>query len=488
MAITTTTISKAAGWARTDTIDQLEKAFTWLGWHAGIQTGIVTGITDYSGGGTASSQVGLFDLRYYTDAFPISSSGIGTGASFQVVRYNGAVNSVYVNRPGAGYTNGEYVVLSAEDIGGAADGATGIGITVFIEGGASPVGFGSTNTFYDKDVTIGATTPWGVLRHTIQPNKKFGDTYRGFQVSGNTLYQVTGSAFHPSNTENTANRGNGRRNRFAGTNQFDLWLGGTNQEPVNNTGAQFTTSSIIGYSQVGLTYSNSTSYDLDLNIFRSGLDPNFAVLSFRHPTLSSTTLSGNTYATFIIHNFTTSIWDLDDLFLGGTTVISPSSGNSSDPYLDFTTYLSGSGTVRRTAEYAYNPNDGYRTKRSRYYASTYPTSDSTTTINLSTYFRENTTATGRGTGGTYLTNVFLPSDTNYNAVIKGIPLNALLIPSPYYIPDDFVLINFDYNTPSANIQQWDTVTISGSEVYTVIQGSYNQDTRTRGILFCARTV
>ena len=39
-----------------------------------------------------------------------------------------------------------------------------------------------------------------------------------------------------------------------------------------------------------------------------------------------------------------------------------------------------------------------------------------------------------------------------------------------------------------NIQQYDTVTISGSEVYTVIDGAYNQTTRTRGILLCARTV
>ena len=62
-----------------------------------------------------------------------------------------------------------------------------------------------------------------------------------------------------------------------------------------------------------------------------------------------------------------------------------------------------------------------------------------------------------------------------------------LIPVPYYIPDDFVLIQFDYSAPSANIQQGDTVTISGSEICTVITGSYRQDGATRGILFCART-
>ena len=81
----------------------------------------------------------------------------------------------------------------------------------------------------------------------------------------------------------------------------------------------------------------------------------------------------------------------------------------------------------------------------------------------------------------------ITADMDFNAVIKGIPINTTLIPFPFYMPDDFVLIQFDYATPNANIQQGDTVTISGSEIYEVIVGSYNQTSRTRGILFCART-
>jgi hypothetical protein len=80
------------------------------------------------------------------------------------------------------------------------------------------------------------------------------------------------------------------------------------------------------------------------------------------------------------------------------------------------------------------------------------------------------------------------SSANYNAVIKGIPLSAVMVPSPYYLPDDFVFIDFDSATDQQIIQQGDTVTVSGGEVYTVITGSYNQTTRTRGVLFCARKV
>jgi len=78
--------------------------------------------------------------------------------------------------------------------------------------------------------------------------------------------------------------------------------------------------------------------------------------------------------------------------------------------------------------------------------------------------------------------------TTYNSVIKGIPINGNLIPCPYYIPDDFVLIDFKLTASGQDLKQGDTITISGSEVYTVITGSYNKFGETAGILFCARTV
>ena len=54
-----------------------------------------------------------------------------------------------------------------------------------------------------------------------------------------------------------------------------------------------------------------------------------------------------------------------------------------------------------------------------------------------------------------------------------------MVPCPYYIPDDFVLIQFDYNAVSTNIQNGDTVTISGSEVYEVITGSYDTNDQSK---------
>jgi hypothetical protein len=473
MAITTTTISKSAGWARTDVISQLEEAFTWLGWHGDSVSGIVTGISAYSGGGTVGSSA----TDYY-DVFPTSTTGIGTGASFAVYRSGGEISQIFVNRPGVGYTDGEYVTLSAEDIGGSANGATGIGITVQVAGGGSPVGYGSTNTYYDKDVTAGVSYPWGVVRHTIQPNKKFGDTYRGFQsLSNSQMYLAGGSGFHPWDTTNTANRGNNYKNRWAGNRSLDI------STTPDSSVLELSSNTYTGYNVLTtINYASSNSYQLDLNLYRSAIDPNFAVFAYKHPTLSSTDLSDNNYQVFFFHNFTTSIWDLDYLYLGGATLITPDTNPSSTPRITFTTIMGpDSASIKRSAEWGYSNSGNNSTKTSDYESSVYPNAS---TDEVTFYYR----TASNSLGGYGATTDTLDSNTFYNAVIKGIPLSTQMAPCPYYLPDDFVLIDFQINAPAVNVQQGDTITISGSEVYTVITASYNQTTTTRGIAFCARTV
>jgi hypothetical protein len=471
MAITTTTISKNVGWAATDVILQLQEAFTWLGWHGDTISGIVTGISAYSGGGT----VGSSNTDFY-DVSPATTTGIGTGASFAVFRNGGTIQNVYVNRPGVGYTNGEYVTLSAEDIGGSANGATGIGITVLVAGGESPVGYGTTTAFFDSEIS--GTYPWGVVRHQIEPNKKFGDTYRGFQtLSNTTLYIGGGSSFHPWDTTNTADRGNFYKNRWAGNTGFDI----SGFSPTSSALEISNTSPVLGnLIYTSFVVANSTSYQLDLNLYRSGIDPNFAVFAYKHPTLSSAILSDNNYAVFFFHNFTTPIWDLDYLFLGGMTRISPETGNTGIPKITFTTHLAASTNQKRSAEWGYSSSGSSTIKSTQYESSIYPQSS---IDEISFYTR----TAGNSTGGDSNSET-LNSNTFYNAVIKGIPLSAQMAPCPYYLPDDFVLIDFQINTPSVNVQQGDTITISGSEVYTVITASYNQTTTTRGMAFCARTV
>jgi hypothetical protein len=95
-----------------------------------------------------------------------------------------------------------------------------------------------------------------------------------------------------------------------------------------------------GLQQDSITYAVSSSYQLDLNLYRSTIDTKFAVFSYRHPTLSSTKISDNTFDTFVFHNFNSSLWDLDNVFLGEFTKIVPFT-NTDSPHLIFRTYLTG---------------------------------------------------------------------------------------------------------------------------------------------------
>ena len=79
MAITTTTVYVAGGainWLPSDVIVGIESAFTWLGWHGDTVTGIVTGISAVSGGGTITGSAYAYENNYtfYYNDIPQSSS------------------------------------------------------------------------------------------------------------------------------------------------------------------------------------------------------------------------------------------------------------------------------------------------------------------------------------------------------------------------------------------------------------------------------
>ena len=542
MAITTTTVYVAGGainWLPSDVIVGIESAFTWLGWHSPQVTGIVTSISAVSGGGTITGSAYTYENNgngqtfYYSDVPQSSSSGIGTGATFDIRRNNGTFSqsSIRVNRPGYGYTTGEVIQISAADIGGAANGAIGIAVTVNI----SAVGYGSTNAFFAKDLGGGASgTPWGVLKLQHQAGKKYGNTYYGFQVvnynsnytghnnpTGFALKFASGSDFHPYTVTNTNNFGNGYASRFCGNELDDGMSHNAANSEANQASTTTTTyfntsegaeNAITGKSfKFRSRFASSLNYPLNINIYRSAIDTNFAVISFAQPGISAVQLSTNSFCTFFIHKYSSTLWDLNDVFLEGITHIVGDSGNSTSPNISFTAKIGGNTyqgdytnasakSAYRSAEAGYLCasssfyNGNVQNINSTYYSTLYP-HNYPPTDSPRIYSRNNSDPSQTpkfGVPVNYATDPrymqSAPSSTNYNAVIKGIPLSTVMIPCPYYLPDDFVLIDFSSATDQQIIQQGDTVTVSGGEVYTVITGSYNQTTRTRGVLFCARKV
>jgi hypothetical protein len=633
-------------WSGVDVINQLEDAFIWLDWHGDAESGLICGITSFSGGGTLSGDSNIY---YYEDVRPISTSGIGSGASFRVGREED-VGYVTLNRPGTNYAPGDTVTLSAEDIGGSANGATDIEVTVVIAGEISgglgygitvtgnydtegtdrngfvtgsnatitiregdtltfenrsgrglgiiqsgahfdenfrtyyavvepyfeglvfnvinqrntsssgditrwtplpgqrgeytvnddwssygsfnptivvdpaPSGitinsYGGSSGFYSKDVTD-TSEPWGVLKQTINASKTYGSTYRifGFNDTNTYLSLWSGSSFFPDKFRSS----DSNSYRYGTGHGYGKRLGGNPNADISYANIRDQHSSPVYMDRMAeihpdngsdkLNIGGVTGRQLDLNLFRSSIDPNFAVLSFNIPTAAASKLRDRTKATFFLHNYETSVWDLDNVFLSGYTEIFPTTDDN-EPVLTFRNFLVGTAKewssqyksypAKKSAEfgYAYVLTGGSAPGSQTYscFDDTYYRSNTldtyrvaATDISVRAYYRDSSrdsrAKTYQSNSSTYDNIGRLSSDLDFNAVIKGIPLSAKFMPVPYYIPDDFVLIDFYYNVPGVNIQQGDTITIGGSEQYTVIQGSYNQSGSTKGILFCGRSV
>ena len=308
--------------------------------------------------------------------------------------------------------------------------------------------------------------------------------------------------------------------RFKGVPGWDIPYGPNSSVRANDSKTQYGPTphyATARYDDHGMRiadYNAYNSYSLDLITYQSGIDPNFVVYSFKQPNLSSTILRDNSFMTWFVHDYTSpGLFDYNDLWLGGVTTISALSdgtSNVTDPYIRFRSFFGGQHSVitdqnlsKRSAECGFLPfasisGNGYAEGRP-YVDTVYGTTNLTTqegdTDHVNLYYRSNLAHTNRSMGGdvdlksngTFYAKQQLPTSTNFNAVIKGLPLSVKIAPVPYYLPNDFAMIDFDVATPQANIQQGDTITVSGTEVYTVITGSYNQTGRTRGILFCART-
>jgi len=484
MAITTYRQTAAPGWATTSVIYQLEAAFAQLGWHGGSVSGIVTGISGYSG----QTQVGSSSTAFY-DARPKSGGtniGVGDTCSFYVARSGGSVYQVYVNRGGHGYADGDNLVIDGEAIGGGND----MTVTALVD----ETTYGSTSTFYDKDVTNGSSYPWGVLRIENDNTKVYGDAYFGFQADSTKLYFTSGTSFYPYDNDSAYDKGGRYANSFRGQQYQDV-----SNDPTSTGNRLQTTSLNTSIDIANFEYAESNSFTLEMNVYRSGIDNNFAVFSFKHPDKSSSSIDDNTYGTFFLHKFSHSLLNFDELSLGSMTYFDPVYRDMSGAHHEMHTVLgtgSDSGNddwMGRQFLMGWSTGSLYYSMntflRDYIHSSTYPIHRGNDQRRH--YYRNNTYSeynNFRGDLGFQDYTNKSPDILNHNAVIKGIPLSSHMVPCPFYLPDDFVLINFDHASPSQNIQQNDTITITeGSEVYTVIDGAYNQTDRTRGVLFCART-
>ena len=151
--------------------------------------------------------------------------------------------------------------------------------------------------------------------------------------------------------------------------------------------------------------------------------------------------------------------------------------------------LSGGQTKCRAATYGYlrDQNDANSVRITTKFTCNIDTNNDRSE-DMVTYYRNNAYDNYGGNS--------MSASANYYKPIKGLPISNKLLPCPYYLPDDFVMLQVATTPGLVAFRVGDTVTVSGSEVYEIIEASYQSqqngldnvnNNSTIGMLFMART-
>lgn len=494
---------------------------------------------------------GLYEYDY---TFP--DSGGRLGGVVTVSRYGtnygsgteGKVCMIYVRSGGSGWTDQAAITIPASEIGGvtATDITFGTNSATVPEIRTWSTKGGTSNWWWsDKDPsTVRSELGYakhGVCRVTNDASKALGITYYSFGITNGgyirmksgpkwddyRLHDYIGSTYFGLQGAYYGDPGMDSYGRSGFTNSYErqydeyltAWAAFVGNDDADPDGTS---------ADDDLRYcrSNSpTDYPLKIVVYKapSLQDPNYAVIQFQQ------IVSGNveTYFTFSLNKGTLwgqGIWDLDHVFQGSFTRY--------ENYLPNTNTVIGiktQDTIDTNQTYAGDPNSmatskdrstrvreclyGYNRKDPGTYTTPkywdtwdtytvnidgYVTSEggyiyTDTTNRIKQYYRNSTYDSYTIDGVTYGPD----SSLNFHKPIKGLPIASNMYPCPYYIPDDFVIIQVALSPGETVVRAGDTISISGSEVYTVILASgrlndafFGDDNNqvSRYVIFAARTV
>lgn len=303
------------------------------------------------------------------------------------------------------------------------------------------------NWFEVDTLTAPQSYCWAVAKIRNAANKKLGDTFWLFYVGyatgfyNNIILQIRPlTGFNPLT------------NVAQGVGSLD-WLGA----------APATTVTAMHYIQ---TVASSSFVPHKLRVRQSGIDNNFATFSFFE--------GNNNKNPFFLSKYNTAAqpWDLNDVFLGGVTEIFQTPlFNTSDAGILFRTRLN---TPKRMAETGYG---NYNIAVAGGYTNTYFRSTTGNRISGAPVGAYDDIALYSRQTGDIQTSL-----TTQYPVYTSLPVNPHFMPVPYFLPDDFVIVEL----PWLNASIADTITISPTEIYTIVQVATNQSTFT-SLAFAART-
>ena len=452
--------------------------------------------------------------------YTVPASGSRSELKLRVYRGNRWYDSAYIvaitiNSIGSGWTDDAVFTIPGEEIGGV---ATTNDVTFGVNADET------SNNAYDGVCSIGVTDlksgsnfyqkhPSGfyaIANVEHDAAKAFGTTYYGFGMNPNYDYKLTITSGcqwdylnRPGIHYNIGNDDNVAFGTYGGKSGLD-YQGVYSYVRMEQGNDSYWRE--INYA----TSATPTAYPLAIRVYRAQApqDSDFAIIQFTQ------TINGviQPYGTFTIAKGSqhgAGIYDLDYVFQDAVMEVGTSTrsvqfkyGNTQYNYYSGVDEPADSNTKTRAATYGYmrdedvTNNVGYQLTSFACNIDT-DNGNNQTGASMKTYYRNSTYDSYTYTDGTYgSTTNAMSSSADYYKPIKGIPISNAVLPIPYYLPDDFVMLQVATTPGLVAFRTGDTVTVSGSEVYEIIMASYEsqqngldnvQNNSTIGMLFMART-
>ena len=513
---TATTFWNTQGYRQTE--NEVLRAQRWVGEGAGTSVddiGIVKYVYANSTNATMKGEIVVEPFVFNNASnyspywkYTVPASGGRSELKLRVYRGNqwyhqGYITNITIQSIGSGWTNDAVFTIPGEDIGGvattndltfgvnadetsnnAADGTPSIGVE----------NLGSGSNFYQKH----PNGYYGIARVEHDAAKTYGTTYYGFGMDPDNDYSLTitnGSNWEYLNragTQYVSNSDNVAFGVYAGDPGLDYQ---NSYNYIRRSSDNDSYWRVINYAAT----STPTAYPLSIRVYRAQApqDTDFAIIQFTQ------TINGiiQPYGTFNIAKGSqhgANVYDLDYVFQDAVTEIySNNARGITFNYDGCYKYYYGSAmepvtsnTKARAASYGYLRNGESNTSNPQLWT-TFESNIDTNSVGenkISTYYRNNTYDAWDGKS--------VSASANYYKPIKGIPITNRVLPIPYYLPDDFVMLQVATTPGLVAFRTGDTVTISGSEVYEIIYATYQSqqnglddvdNNSTIGMLFMART-
>ncbi len=474
-----------------------------------------TGLQSYSyGHKTNTNMKGIINLlprysNHYTSFKPywkytVPASGSRSELKMRFYRevinygYSGHLVGCSIHSIGSGWSDDEVFVVPGEMIGGDATvNDVPFGVNVDETSSNSYDGtcsiltteIGSGTSFYQKHTsTYNSGYSYAVLRLENDASKKFGTTYWtfGFHNDSYRMFLKSGIGWSILNRKGIKYTGSDgtQLGHFQGDKGLDYQ--GAHGEITYETQDDY----------ISYAHSNTpNAWPLSIRTYKAQApqDDNFAILQFTQLVNGNNICRGN----IIFHHgdkYSPETLDLDHSWLGSYTQIYWS---TSEPYVQLEwkfpgyNYSWNNPSFEPLAAHSVAREFSYGWMRNK--SSSDPDLYTRWTANINyestagdpefvVYYRDSNhdkywqsydeTHNERYMNRKEKRLTGTPPAMDYYKPIKGLPLQQRFAPCPYYIPDDFVLIQAAVQPASTVFYPGDTVEISASEKYMVVVGGY----------------